>query len=112
MDILDATQFWQRYKELVAKDLPVILTTSIKQPTLSSWRTKKIFPRADEAFLIAKAINTTVEYLVSGQDKAIAPFSRAALDIAITADKLSDEGKNLLASVASCLLDRYSKPID
>ena len=70
MGELDATQFWHRYKELADKDLPIILRTGISQPTLSSWKSRGIFPRADQAYLIAEAIGTTVEYLVTGKGEA------------------------------------------
>jgi hypothetical protein len=65
-----AEQFWLRYGKLVAKDLPVILKTRIPSSTLSTWKKKNIYPRADEAFKIASAIGTTVEYLVSGRNVA------------------------------------------
>ena len=40
--------------------------------TLRGWVSKNVLPRADEAVKIAKALNTTVEYLVTGEqtDKA------------------------------------------
>ncbi|MDR2069910.1 MAG: helix-turn-helix domain-containing protein [Treponema sp.] len=58
-----AKRFLNRYGNLAQKDLPVILRTQVKQSTLSTWRSKKKFPRADTAVRIAKALNTTVEYL-------------------------------------------------
>ena len=72
MQTKEAGLFWERYQSFVNKDLPVILKTGIKQSTISTWRTLKKFPRADEAFKIADAINTTVEYLVTGKDKKMA----------------------------------------
>ena len=107
----DARQFWLRYDKLVKKDLPVLLSTGIKQSTLSSWRAKKIFPRADEAFLLAKAIDTTVEYLVSGQDKLGSAYSKAALQIAGVADKLSDQGLEVLSIFVFGLLEKYPKEL-
>lgn len=35
--------------------------------TLRGWISKDILPRADEAVRIAKALDTTVEYLVTGE---------------------------------------------
>jgi transcriptional regulator with XRE-family HTH domain len=84
----DAGAFWQRFKNLSEKDLPVILKTNIKQSTISTWRRRKEFPRADEAVKIAETLHTSVEYLVTGRDKAYAPCSPAALEIAIAADRL------------------------
>jgi hypothetical protein len=106
----DASQFWVRYNRLVKKDMPVLLKTGILQPTLSSWRTKKIFPRAHEAVAIAAALNTTVEFLVNGKDTSNATCSPAAMSIALTADTLNDEGLQVLSAVAESLALKYPAP--
>lgn len=63
----DAAGFWERYELLKGgKDLPIVLTTQIKQSTLSTYKAKDRFPRADEAVKIAQALGTTVEYMASG----------------------------------------------
>jgi hypothetical protein len=103
----DAHQFWARYKRLAKKDLPVLVKTGILQPTLSSWRTKKIFPRANEAVAIAAALNTTVEFLVSGKETRNATVSVPAMNIALTADTLNDEGQHILSAVAESLALKY-----
>ncbi|MGL4986275.1 MAG: helix-turn-helix domain-containing protein [Treponemataceae bacterium] len=41
---------------------------NIPETTLSSMRSNKTEPRATESIKIAKALNTTVEYLVTGVD--------------------------------------------
>jgi transcriptional regulator with XRE-family HTH domain len=103
----DAGAFWQRFKDLSGKDLPVILKTNIKQSTISTWRRRKEFPRADEAVKIAETLHTSVEYLVTGRDKAYAPCSPAALKIAVAADKLDDEGKRIALAVIKGLESQY-----
>ena len=110
MIIHDANDFWLRYKKLAGKDYPVIIRTGIKQSTLSTWKNKNKYPRALEAFEIAKAINTTVEYLVSGEE--ILPdssFSPDAYEIAIISEELTEEGVNVLKTVATCLKTSYAK---
>jgi hypothetical protein len=102
-----ADQFWSRYKRLTKKDMPVLLKTGILQPTLSSWRTKKIFPRTNEAAAIAAALNTSVEFLVNGKDNDCSP---AAMYIARIADTVSDEGLKILAAVAESLSLKYPAP--
>ena len=109
MDKFDAAQFWLRYKKLAAKDLPVLVKTGISQPTLSSWRRKRLFPRADEAYRIAQAINTSIEYLVSGQDGKSSLCSASAMEIAMNADKLSEEGLNVLRIITQALEAQYAK---
>lgn len=109
MQIKDAKQFWIRYKNLIEKDLPVILSTGIKQSTLSSWKLNNVFPRADDAYLIANAANSTVEYLVTGKDTKNTACSVNALEIAVIADKLTEEGMDILKNIAECLKYKYSK---
>ena len=69
MDNLDAKQFWKRFRELAKQDLPVLEKTGIRNSTLSTWRKRNSFPRADDAYRIAKALNVTVEYLVAGVER-------------------------------------------
>jgi transcriptional regulator with XRE-family HTH domain len=95
----DAGTFWKRFKDLSGKDLPVSIKTSIKQSTISMWRHRKNFPRADEAVKIAGALNTTVEFLVTGRDKACPPHTAEAMEIAAAADKLDAEGKRIALTV-------------
>jgi transcriptional regulator with XRE-family HTH domain len=95
----NAGLFWQRFKDLSGKDLPVILKTNIRQSTISMWRLRKTYPRADESVKIAKALNTTVEFLVTGRDSAHSPCSAESLEIAVAADKLDAEGKRIVMEV-------------
>lgn len=39
----------------------------IRRPTISDWKKNGSFPTADVAVKIAKALHTTVEYLVTGE---------------------------------------------
>jgi hypothetical protein len=105
----DPEQFWLRFRTLADKDLPVILQTDIKQSTLSTWRAEKTYPRADDTVKIAAALSTTVEYLVTGSDKALSPLDPAALEIALTVAKLSPEGQKTLLYVVKGLLTQLPK---
>jgi len=77
----DAGLFWARYKKLSKKDLPVVAATGIRSSTLSTWKSKKKYPRADDACKIAKTLNTTVEYLVTGEETADTICSPAVNEI-------------------------------
>jgi transcriptional regulator with XRE-family HTH domain len=103
MEKNDAGMFWRRFKQLAEKDLPVILRTNIKQSTVSTWRRRKSFPRADEAVKIAESLHTSVEYLVTGQDKKYAPCTADSLEIAVAADGLDEEGKRIALTVVKSL---------
>jgi transcriptional regulator with XRE-family HTH domain len=106
----DAGGFWQRYGELADKDLPVIVRTKVKQSTLSTWRTKKTFPRADMAVRIALSLGTSVEYLVTGQGKEHPVCSPWAMAIALQADKLNEQGRKIIFDIARGLEPQY--PLD
>jgi hypothetical protein len=103
MNADDPAQFWTRFQALSGKDLPVIIKTGIKQSTLSTWRSKKTYPRAGDAVKIAGALQTTVEYLVTGSDKTLPPLDPAALEIALTVSKLPGEAKHVALAVIRAL---------
>jgi transcriptional regulator with XRE-family HTH domain len=103
----DAQMFWDRYGGLTKKDLPVILRTQVKQTTLSTWRNKKKFPRADMAVKIAKALNTTVEYLVTGEGPEHPAYTPWALAVAQRVDQLNETGKKIVFDVAKGLETQY-----
>ena len=103
----DAYQYWLRYERLAPKDSLVLLKTGIRQSTLATWKKKKMFPRADDAYLIAGAINTTVEYLVTGRDIY---SSDTAREISSIIKHLTEDGLQILKCVASDLLTlKYDK---
>ena len=58
------------YQGLTVKELSA--RTGIPKPTLSCYlSSRKTMPTADAAVKIAKALNVTVEYLVTGEEKSI-----------------------------------------
>jgi transcriptional regulator with XRE-family HTH domain len=108
MDEEDGAQaFWDRYGELAAKDLPVILRTQVKQSTLSTWKSKKKFPRADMAVKIARSLSTTVEYLVTGEGKEHPVCTPWAMAVALQVDQLNEAGKKIVFDVAKGLETQY-----
>jgi hypothetical protein len=65
--------FWERVEAEVAKQATTFrwIAESIlhkNESTVSTWRLKNTQPRAAESVKIAKALRTTVEYLVDGED--------------------------------------------
>jgi transcriptional regulator with XRE-family HTH domain len=107
MVVYNAEQFWLRYKRLAGKDFPVTLKTKISPSTLSTWKNKGIYPRADSAYQIANTLNTTVEYLVTGERKINPAFSSSILEIVIAAEQLTEEDRNTLKYMANHLKERY-----
>ncbi|WP_320128652.1 helix-turn-helix transcriptional regulator [uncultured Sphaerochaeta sp.] len=66
------TGFWERVDSLLKQrtmsQTNLARMTGIADGTLSSAKSKKSIPLADTAVNLASALNTTVEYLVSGYD--------------------------------------------
>jgi hypothetical protein len=70
---------------------------------------RKDLPRADGAIRIASALQTTVEFPVSGSDKASLPCTPTATEKALVADKFTDDGKQIVLAVLNGLVYRYPK---
>jgi transcriptional regulator with XRE-family HTH domain len=103
----NADQFWSRYKDLVPKDFSVIQKIGIPNSTLSTWKKKGIFPRADVACQIAHSINTTVEYLVTGNSSTSFVCSSNDRETIMILDRLSNEGKDIIKSIMLSLINKY-----
>jgi len=65
--------FWERVEAEVTKQATTFRWIAERvvlknETTVSSWRSNNTQPRAADAVKIAKALRTTVEYLVDGED--------------------------------------------
>jgi transcriptional regulator with XRE-family HTH domain len=71
MDI-DAVSFWKRVNSLIksqqTKQEAIAAQCGISYQTFRGWVSRKTFPGGDETYLIAQALNTSVEYLVTGSE--------------------------------------------
>ena len=67
-----AKLFWDNVqKELDSQNTTfewLYIATKISKGTFSSWKTRNILPRIDEALKISHALNTTIEHLVNQDD--------------------------------------------
>ena len=81
--------FWDNVKELLdiknltQKELSAV--TGINLGTLKNQICRNVIPDAESAVKIAQALNTTVEYLVTGQDD-----NKAAKELTELKSKLAD----------------------
>ena len=66
----DASAFWERADAKTEKDFALATGANMRPSTLSSYKAGNRFPRADESVRLARALKTTVEYLVSGDEGA------------------------------------------
>lgn len=55
-------------KEKKLTQIAVADSVGIRRPTISDWKKNGSYPTADVAVKIAKLLNVSVEYLVTGED--------------------------------------------
>jgi len=93
MDI-DAASFWRRVNRLIkvkkTKQEAIAKECDIPYPTFRGMVTRKTFPGGDETYRIAKALGTTVEYLLSGKHPENTPDSLLD-DMQAVIDKYKDK---------------------
>lgn len=100
--------FFDRVKKIAKekKGLSVqefVLSIGLNHDSYYSLKKAGNLPRADEAIKIARDLKTTVEYLVTGEEKDI---SHEILDLAIQIDGLSKNDKEDLLSLLNTKLAR------
>ena len=82
--------FYERVKELAKQKnlslIPLLQSLNINYETYKSAKRLGHLPRTDEAFALAEALDTTVEYLVtgkhSGSDAELSELKKKILDFA------------------------------
>lgn len=71
---MDGATFWRNVNKLIKSQNTtqeaIAKTCAINFGTFKNRSSKKIVPDAIEAYKIAQALNTTVEYLVTGEDSS------------------------------------------
>ena len=71
----DCEEFWKRVNALIkshkTKQEDVAKSCGINYQTFRGWVVNKTYPNAKQSVLIAKALNTSVEYLVTGNDNVL-----------------------------------------
>jgi transcriptional regulator with XRE-family HTH domain len=110
-DNKNAKLFWQRYEQLAEKDFSVIINIGLPQSTLSTWKKRGVFPRVDIAYKIAYMLNTSVEYLLTGNNKPQPDYSPDTLEIALMFEELNVEELNAMKSILQSLSQICSKVV-
>ena len=82
--------------------------THIPKGTFSSWKNRKIIPRADEALLIAEALSVSVEYLLTGADQAKKPSNPVIHEIMQTVPFFDNNDLQTLLATVRAMAARYS----
>lgn len=95
------------YKGWILKELAA--QTGISKRTLDSYLdSREVMPSADQAVKIAKALQVTVEYLVTGKDShKEAPMSPDARKLMELFSILDERDKQTVMNLVESLSDRY-----
>jgi transcriptional regulator with XRE-family HTH domain len=66
MTFFERLEVFMEEKSLSQKDIAMI--AEVKPPSVNEWKTHGTVPKADAVIRLAKALNTSVEYLITGVD--------------------------------------------
>ena len=102
MDI--ATDFWIRVNALIkannTKQQIIAEQCDLSYQTFRGWVTRKVFPDAFQSYKIAKALNTSVEYLITGKENET---PKEVLDLAADINSLSPAFQNAVRIIVDQL---------
>lgn len=98
-------QFWARYKELAISDVETGKKIGVGKSTFATWRMKDRYPPADRAVAIAQALDTTVEWLVTGDTAYRVRMDPVGESIQDVVEMLAEIDKTRLSIIKSLLSD-------
>ena len=100
-------QFWTNVKEELEYNLitqkELASAIGISYNTLQSWITKDRLPDAEQALKIAKQLNTSIEYLVTGKNEEQKGIKTNLQDMLPKLNHLSNENLELIDIIAGRL---------
>ena len=108
------SDFHVRFNDFVARSGMTLDELSYKSgvstKTIQNWtrNASPTMPRIDQGVLVARVLGVSAEYLVTGT--APGGLSEKGLKIALAAEKLSDEGKNVALTQVEGLIAHF--PLD
>ena len=97
------------YKGMSSKELSNI--TGISQGSISNYlKEKSSIPSADVAVKIAKALNVSVEYLVTGKESQcqLKRYSPEVKQVSEKLEKLSEHDKKIIVTLINTLIQEYN----
>lgn len=95
------------YKDMTVKELAY--KTGISDRSIGNYlNSRESMPPADYACRIAKALNTTVEFLVTGKDSKVQEtvFPNSLCEIIYNFPKIKPEDQELLSKLSASLKDK------
>ncbi len=100
-------QFWTNVKEELEYNLitqkELASAIGISYNTLQSWITKDRLPDAEQALKIAKQLNTSIEYLVTGKNEEQKDIKTNLQNMLPKLNRLSNENLELIDVIAGRL---------
>ncbi len=100
-------QFWTNVKEELEYNLitqkELASAIGISYNTLQSWITKDRLPDAEQALKIAKQLNTSIEYLVTGKNEEQKGIKTNLQNMIPKLNRLSNENLELIDVIAGRL---------
>ena len=105
--VTNMLQFWQKVKEELEYNLitqkELAEKIGISYNTLQSWITKDRLPDAEQALKIAKQLNTSIEYLVTGKNEDKNGIKQNLQEMIPKLNHLSNENLELIDLIAGRL---------
>jgi transcriptional regulator with XRE-family HTH domain len=110
---MNAEFFWKMVKNEVERQQTsfewLYRKTQIPKGTFSSWKSRNIIPRADEAFRIAEALKVSVEYLLTGADPQKKASNPTINEINETAPFFDDNDLQTILATVRAMAARYRR---
>jgi len=108
---MNAEFFWEMVKKEVERQRTsfewLYQKTRIPKGTFSSWRSRNIIPRANEAFLIADSLKVSLEYLLTGAEQPREVSNRVVHEITETIPFFDDYDLQTLLATVHAMKVRY-----
>jgi transcriptional regulator with XRE-family HTH domain len=110
-DRMNSEFFWKMVKLEVERQKTsfewLYMKTEIPKGTFSSWKNRNIVPRADAVYRIAGALNVSLEYLLTGNDRIGKPSNPKIQGIIETMALFDDIDLQSLYDLVRAMVKRY-----
>jgi hypothetical protein len=109
---MNAGIFWKIVKKEVERQKTsfewLYQKTGIPKGTFSSWKSRNLMPRADDALRIAWALGVSVEYLLTGTDKGDSASNPRIQEIIEEMVLFDDRDIEAVKALVKTMSGRYS----
>jgi transcriptional regulator with XRE-family HTH domain len=103
--------YWERVEKLIKEQNTTWSWLSeqigVKQQTFSQWINKGILPRVNDGYGIAKLLNVSIDYLITGEEPEVKYYSQQATEAAEIIDVLPEEGQIIALNSVKGIASSY-----